>query len=345
VPIDAVPGAGFVLALQQAWDAGDAVLPVDPRLPRSVARAVVDAMRPDEPVELGDALVVATSGTTGEPKGAVLTHEAVRASATATSARLQVDPARDAWLSCLPLAHIGGLSVVTRALLTGTPLTFDPDERATLVSMVATQLARIDATSFRTIVLGGSAPPPQRPANVVVTYGMTETGSGIVYDGRPLDGVEVRVGTSTGELHVRAPMLLRAYRDGTDPKDAEGWLPTGDAGDIDEQGVVRVAGRIADVVVTGGEKVWPDPVERVLRGLPSIADVAVAGRPDAEWGERVVAFVVPAGAGPPPSLDELRDAVKAELAPWCAPKELVLVDTLPRTALGKLRRAALRTTA
>src|SRR5437879_3032321 len=149
-------------------------------------------MRPDEPVEDGDALVVATSGTTGEPKGVVLTHDAVEASARATSDRLAVDPARDTWLSYLPLAHIGGLSVVTRALVTGTPLTFDVEAGATLVSLVPTQLRRLDARAFRTIVLGGAAPPEDRPANCVVTYGMTETGSGVVYDGVPLAGVQVR---------------------------------------------------------------------------------------------------------------------------------------------------------
>jgi O-succinylbenzoic acid--CoA ligase len=342
VPIDASPGPAFVEALRRTWDDGNAVLPVDPRLPAPAARGLLEALRVDEPVEAGDALVVATSGTTGEPKGVVLTHTAVRASAEATSARLDVDPARDIWLSCLPLAHVGGLSVVTRALLTGTSLTFDRDETATLTSLVATQLGRMDTTAFRTVVLGGSAPPPNRPANCVVTYGMTETGSGVVYDGMPLDGVDVRADDDE-QLWVRGPMLLRAYRDGVDPKDSGGWLPTGDAGRIDEFGSVWVDGRIADVVISGGEKVWPDPIERVLRSLPSVAEVAIGGRPDAEWGERVVAFVVPAGE--PPSLEELRDAVKAELAPWCAPKELVLVDALPRTPLGKLRRRDLRTTA
>ena len=328
----------FVDVLRRAWDAGDAVLPVDPRLPAAAARALVAAMRPGDPVEDGDALVVATSGTTGEPKGVVLTHDAIEASARATSARLRVDPARDVWLSYLPLAHIGGLSVVTRALVTGTPLTFDLDAGATLVSLVPTQLRRVDPSAFRVVVLGGAAPPDQRPTNCVVTYGMTETGSGVVYDGVPLDGVEVRV--VGGELHVRGPMLLRAHRDGRDPKDADGWLPTGDAGRIDGDGRVHVDGRIADVIVTGGEKVWPDPVERVLRRLPGIADVAVAGRADAEWGERVVAWIVPSGS--PPSLGAVRDAVKTELAPWCAPKELVIVDDLPRTALGKVRRGELR---
>jgi O-succinylbenzoic acid--CoA ligase len=224
---------------------------------------------------------------------------------------------------------------VTRSLVLGTPLTFDLDEPATLVSLVATQLRRMDTTRFRTIVLGGAAPPEDRPANCVTTYGMTETGSGIVYDGVPLDGVEVRaVG---GELHVRGPMLLRAYRDGTDPK-VDGWLPTGDAGSVVD-GRVHVDGRIGDVIVTGGEKVWPTPVERALGRLASVAEVAVAGRPDPEWGHRVVAFVVPAGE--PPTLDDLRSAVKEELPAYCAPKELVLVDALPRTALGKVRRTML----
>jgi O-succinylbenzoic acid--CoA ligase len=344
VPLDATPGWTFVDALRRAWDAGDAVLPVDPRLPDAAARRLVDAMRPDDPIEPGDALVVVTSGTTGEPKGAVLTHDAVRASALATSTRLSVDPASDRWLSCLPLAHVGGLSVVTRALLTGTPLTFDPDddEPATLVSLVGTQLARTDVGRFRAVLLGGSAPPLDRPANCIATYGMTETGSGVVYDGLPLDGVEVRVAGDRDELFVRGPMLLRAYRDGADPVDATGWFATGDAGGIGADGVVHVAGRIAEVIVTGGEKVWPEPVERVLASVSGVADVAVAGRPDPEWGARVVAFVVPAGDAP--DLDTLRGAVKAELPAWCAPKELVLVDSLPRTALGKLRRGELRST-
>jgi O-succinylbenzoic acid--CoA ligase len=296
-------------------------------------------MRVDEPVDDGDALVVATSGSTGEPKGVVLTHDAVLASAAASSARLHVDPALDRWLCVLPLAHVGGLSVLTRALHTGTPFTFDPDERAvTLVSMVATQLRRTDVSRFRAVVVGGAAPPDDLPSNAVTTYGMTETGSGVVYDGRPLDGVEVRA--VDGELHVRGPMLLRTYRSGVDPKTADGWLPTGDAGDVID-GRVIVHGRIAEVIVTGGEKVWPDPVEAVLRNVPGVLDVAVTGVVDAEWGQRVVVHVV-AGGARPPHLEDLRAAVKAVLPAYCAPRELVLVGAIPRTALGKVRRAALR---
>ena len=333
IPLPA-DGPAFVDALQQAWSDGDAVLPVDQRLPKPAIERLLDSMRIDEPVAEGDALVVATSGTTGEPKGAVLTHAAIRASSDATSDRLAVDTARDRWLSVLPLAHVGGLSVVTRAVLTGTPLTFDADDpAATLVSMVATQVHRTDVSRFRVVVLGGSTPPDDLPHNVVTTYGMTETGSGVVYDGVPLAGVEVRV--VSGELHVRGPMLLRALRDGTDPKDADGWLATGDAGDLVD-GRVVVHGRLGDVIVTGGEKVWPDPVEAILRTVAGVADVAVAGRDDPEWGQIVVAYVVAGDVEP--SLDELRDAVKEQLPAYCAPKQVVLVDIIPRTAIGKVQR-------
>lgn len=351
VVVEARGTPDFVDHLRRAWDAGDAVLPLDPRLPAPARRAVLAAARPGEPVEEGDALVVATSGTTGDPKAAVLTHEAVAASARATSRRLGVDPAADRWLACLPLAHVGGLSVVTRALVTGTPLTvhdgFDAAavEAAaaagcTLVSLVPTALRRIDPSGFRTVVLGGSAMPPDLPANVVTTYGMTETGSGVVYDGRPLDGVEVRV--VDGQIEVRGPMLLRAYRDGTDPRSPDGWLATGDAGEWDgARGRLRVWGRVGDVIVTGGEKVWPAAVERVLARLPGVAEVAVVGRPDAEWGQRVVALVVAAPGAGPPALDAVRAAVRAELPAYAAPREVRVVPALPRTASGKVARARL----
>jgi o-succinylbenzoate---CoA ligase len=343
----------FVDRLRAAWDDGDAVLPLEPRLPDASRDRVLAAARPDEPVDDGDALVVATSGTTGDPKAAVLTHEAVAASARATSARLGVDPAADRWLACLPLAHVGGLAVVTRAVATGTPLTvhdgFDAGaveaagaDGCTLVSLVPTALRRIDPARFRTIVLGGSAMPPDLPANAVTTYGMTETGSGVVYDGVPLDGVEVRV--HAGEVQLRAPMLLRAYRDGADPRTPDGWFPTGDAGEWDaDAGRLRVFGRIGDVIVTGGEKVWPAAVERVLAAHPAVAGVAVTGEADPEWGHRVVAVVVPADPAAPPTLADLRAAAKAELPAYAAPRELRLVDALPRTALGKVARARLTT--
>lgn len=357
--IVAPTGPAFVDALRRAWDGGHAVLPVDPRLPRPAVDALLAATEPaaliDErgvrhdrtgggrPVEEGDALVVATSGTTGEPKAAVLTMAAVRAAAEATSARLGVDPARDVWLACLPLAHVGGLGVVTRALLTATPLVakpgYEPTPEATLVSLVPTLLARHDVSAFRAVLLGGSAPPDGLPTNVVTTYGLTETGGGVVYDGRPLEGVEVRIASGSGEIALRGPSLLRGYRDGSDPKTAAGWLPTGDAGHLDEVGRLHVDGRLDDAITTGGETVWPAAIERVILSHPDVAEVAVAGRPDPEWGERVVAYVV-AGASTP-ALAALRDHVSQFLPAYCAPRELVVVRALPRTTIGKVRRADL----
>jgi O-succinylbenzoic acid--CoA ligase len=161
-----------------------------------------------------------------------------------------------------------------------------------------------------------------------------------VYDGRPLDGVEVRL-DDAGVVHLRAPMLLRAYRDGTDPRDADGWFRTGDVGEWSGDGRLVVHGREGDLIITGGENVWPDAVEAVLAGVPGVGEVAVAGVPDPEWGHAVTAFVVPTVPAAPPSLDALRAAARAELAPWCAPRRLEVVTALPRTALGKVRRAAL----
>jgi O-succinylbenzoic acid--CoA ligase len=365
-------------ALRAVWDTGDAVAPLDPRLPAPAARDVLRALAPTRlvssdgevvslpdgaPVEEGDAVVIATSGSTGAPRGVVLTHDAIEASARATSDRLGVDPAAHHWLACLPLSHIGGLSVITRSLVTGTPCTvlprFDADAvqaigrrgGATHVSLVATALGRIDPALFTCILLGGAAPPTGLAANVVTTYGMTETGSGVVYDGLPLDGVELAMGTGregegrAGEVLVRAPMLLRCYRDGTDPTvrgpdGVGGWLPTGDGGRI-EAGRLDVDGRLTEVITTGGEKVWPVPVELRIASLASVAEVAVWRRPDPEWGERVVAWVVPADPANPPDLASMVGVVRESLPAWAAPKELVLTDRLPRTPSGKVRRASL----
>jgi o-succinylbenzoate---CoA ligase len=342
VAIDLPGGPGFVEELQRAWDAGDAVFPVDQRLPATAKRELCAAMNVGDDVEPGDALVVATSGSTGAPKGVVLTHDAVAASARATSERLGVRD-DDHWLACLPLSHVGGLSVVTRAIHTGTRLTVLPGFEAaaveqvgaTLVSLVATALTRIDPALFRVIVLGGSRPPTDRPANCVTTYGMTETGSGVVYDGVPLGGVEVDI-AADGEIRVRAPMLLRCYRDGSSPLDADGWFATGDLGEWLPGGRLHVAGRRGDLIITGGENVWPEAVEAALADHPGVAEVLVRGVDDPEWGQLVEAVIVP--AGDPPTLDSIRDHVKQHHPAFMAPKRLTLVGSLPRTSIGKLRR-------
>lgn len=342
-------GQRFADGLRRAWDAGNAVLPVDPRLPARMAAELIGAMRAGEPIADDAALVVPTSGTTGEPKGAVLTHQAVAASADATSRYLSIDPARHCWLACLPLAHVGGLSVITRAWHTATPVvvhdSFDAaavmdeaDAGATHVSLVAATLSRIEPEAWECIVIGGSAPPPDRPNNVVATYGMTETGSGVVYDGVPLDGVEVQV--VDDELWLRGPMVATEYRDGTPVVDGDGWLHTGDLGAYDG-GVVSVSGRRGDMIITGGENVFPEPIERRLRQHPMIEDAAVVGRDDPEWGQRVVAIIEVTDDSVPPTLDELRAWVRESLPAYAAPKEIEIRD-LPRTALGKIRRHELR---
>ena len=397
-------GDGFVEALRRVWDEGDAVLPLDPRAPLAHSRRILDALAPSAvissdgrrtgrpggvPVEPGDAVVIATSGTTGDPKGAVHTHAGVAAAARLTAAATCSGAPAVRWLACLPLAHVGGFSVVTRALLTDTGLevhdradTARIDDAAgrgaTHVSLVPTLLGRIDPVPWRAILLGGSAVPVRRPDNTIATYGMTETFGGIVYDGRPLEGVEVRIAvdgdrtgerrtgeervgrdsagepagsdTAIGPIELRSPTTLRAYRHGpdgsadpagTDPRGSDGWLSTGDLGVVRADASLHVLGRSDDLIISGGSKVWPAPVEEVLRTQPGIDDVAVVGVSDPEWGERVVAIVVPSDPRFPPRLEDLRSAVRSELPVAAAPKEMRLVDVLPRTPLGKIMRSAL----
>jgi len=360
VCLDVPCGQAMVDRIKRAWDNGDAIFPLDQRLPAPERARVLEIIQPTlvfdgsddarvdgRPVEPGDAVVVATSGTTGLPKGVVLTHAAIEASARATSARLGVDRS-DVWFACLPPAHVGGLSVVLRSLVMGTPLITAPQfsvdayndaalNGATLVSLVATALQRVNPSLFRSIVLGGSKPPASLPDNCIVTYGLTETGSGVVYNRTPLTGVEIDI--RDGIIWLRAPMLLRCYRDGHSPLDNSGWFRTGDMGTF-QNGLLNVEGREGDLIISGGENVWPERVEDVLGTHPSIADVCVGGVPDAQWGHAVTAWVV-LHDGHTLNLSEAREFVKSTLPAHCAPQALHVVTSIPRTALGKPKRAEL----
>jgi len=374
----ALPRPAAARAVVAAWEAGEAVLPLDPSAPEAELKGLLAAARPThlldgdgrrrlaggEPAEAGLAAVVATSGTGGAPKLVELGADAVGWSAGATSAALGAGPG-DRWLCCVPVHGVAGLAVVARAWHTGLPLEvhegFDPAAvaaaagRATLVSLVPTMLRRLLAAGdrparFRRVLLGGGPVPADLAAGaaargvaVVRSYGLTETFGGMVHDGHPLAGVELRVGLE-GELLARGPMLLRRYR-GDPVRTAAalrgGWLHTGDLGRLDPGGRLTVLGRRDDLVISGGVNVHPDEVEAVLATHPGVAEAAVAGRPDPEWGQRVAAFVVPRDPASPPTLAELRAFTRERLAAAKAPRELVLVASLPRGPSGKLLRRLL----
>ena len=375
----ALPRPAAARAVVAAWEAGEAVLPLDPDAPAPELKGILAAARPThlldaggrsrlpggEPAEAGLAVVLATSGTSGTPKVVELGADAVRWSALATSRALAAGPG-DRWLCCLPLHRVAGLAVVARAWHTGLPVEvherFDPGAvraaagRATLVSLVPAMLRRLlaagdEAARFRRVLLGGGPVPAdlveeaaRRGIGLVRTYGLTETFGGMVHDGHPLDGAELRIGGPEGELLVRGPMLLRRYR-GDPGRTADalagGWLRTGDLGRIGPGGRLEVLGRSDDLVISGGVNVHPDEVEAVLAAHPGVAEAAVAGRPDPEWGQRVAAFVVPRDPANPPTLAELRAFARERLAPAKAPRELVLLPALPRSPSGKLLRRLL----
>lgn len=367
--------------VRDVWAAGAALMPIDPRLPEAEAEALLQLARPTMvvsdageptavrldggvPVDDGVVLVVHTSGTAGAPKLAQFDRHAIDAAVAASALALQATP-KDPWVCCLPLAHVGGMLVLLRGVLIGAPVSvhplFDPALIRTApsgsrISVVPTMLDRlldagVDVGRFLTILVGGAHLSPDlraraegAGARIVETYGLTESCGGVVYDGLPLPGVRMRMNPDGGiELH--GPMLMLGYRFDAEATAAafteDGWLQPGDAGEIDSEGRLHVVGRIDDLINTGGEKVWPQEVEAALRDHPKVAEIGVGARLDPHWGQRVVAFVVPTDAGAPPSLDELREFATTRIGRHKAPRELVLVEELPRTIFGKLRRAHL----
>ena len=371
------PGPAWLDLVAETWAAGAALLPIDHRLAPREARALLERARPTvsldpvgarridgEAVDPEITLIVHTSGTGGAPRFVQFDRRAIEAAVASSASALGASD-RDRWLCCLPLAHVGGLLVLLRAVLLGAPVTIHPGFDAAAVaaergsaftSLVPTMLGRLVATgaelsAFRAILVGGAHLPPDLRANaeragasVVETYGLTETCGGVVYDGVPLPGTEMRIDPKGG-IELRGPTLMRGYR--FDPSATaaafthDGWLRPGDAGDIDDEGRLHVVGRFDDLITTGGEKVWPEEVEAALREHPRVRDVAAGGRADSEWGQRVAVWVVPADPSDPPSLEELRAFAARTLPRHAAPRELTLARRLPRTASGKLRRGAL----
>jgi len=307
--------------------------------------------------------VVETSGSTGKPKRVMLSREAVKASAAASARRVG---ASGQWLLTLPESYVAGANVIARSLLAG----FEPviaaahgsfaeaaaamNDGPRFVSMVPTQLHRIVESGgddlaalagFHTLLLGGGPIDPSLRAraenagvDVVATYGSAETCGGCVYDAMPLDGVGIAIGTD-GRVRISGPTLFDGYQD--DPEQTgsslvDGWFLTSDAGTLDEDGRLRILGRIDDMVITGGVKVPAALVARRLREHPAVEAAEALGTPDAEWGQRLVAFVV----GDIDAADA-RDWVAAEHPRSWAPRQVVALDEIPLLGNGKPDRQAL----
>jgi len=334
--------------------------------------------------------IIWTSGSTGEPRGIVVSHQAFQASARAVGRRLDLRPG-DRWIASLQPAHVGGLALILRAsmLRAGAlllPGSFDPDEfnrlldheGATHASLVPSQfLTVLDARDdrpfprrFRGLLLGGAPTPPPlleralaAGVPVALTYGMTEAASQVATAppelvrrkpgtvGPPLAGVEIQAGSpkeGPREIRVRSPSLAAGRFRGPDRRleplvDKDGWFSTGDLGVLDEDGHLRVVGRLSGRIISGGVNVDPVEVEGVLAAHPAVGAVAVLGLPDSRWGERVTAVVVPRDAGDPPSLDALLEHARPRLSAAKRPREVILVRELPRTATGKVDRRRLAT--
>jgi O-succinylbenzoic acid--CoA ligase len=317
----------------------------------------------------GEPIVVRTSGSTGEPKDVVLSHGAVLASAHGSLDRLG---GPGGWLQAMPVTGVGGLQVLVRSALAGLEPVY-ADEHASLsaaiaavpgprryASLVPTQVHRLVESGdvgvlepLDALLIGGAAVPGDlldvlRSAGVRVvrTYGMSETCGGCVYDGLPLDSAQVRI-DDAGQVHLAGPMLFDGYADpeATAKVLRDGWFATADLGELDDDGRLHVTGRMDDVVISGGVNVPLAAVTAALRTYEGVRDAVAIGVPDDEWGERVVAYLVPDDAVCLDGLrlDELRDGIEeAGLPRTWAPREVVLLDALPLLPGGKLDRQSLR---
>lgn len=350
------PGEDFAVTLHACLLAGVVAVPVDVRLGERERAAVTESCdvvldaRPRGPAAEprafdpdAAAIVVHTSGTSGAPRPVTLTYGNWLWSALGAHAAMGLGPG-ERWLCALPLSHVGGLSILVRSAIYGTTAIvherFDPErvlaEDFTVVSVVPTTLARLLDAGGRgfTALVGGAPVPPallERAAEAGVrtmeTYGLTEACSQVTVDGRPLFCTRVAL-AADGEIVVSGPTVAR------EP------LRTGDLGAWEPDGRLRVVGRKADTIVTGGENVAPAEIEAVLEAHPAVAEAGVLGVADPEWGERIEARVV-LRAGSAATETDLLVFCRQSLAPFKVPKGLSFVDSLPKTPSGKLLRRKL----
>lgn len=367
----------LLAALEGVLDGRDSPLVPVPAGDLRAGDLLTTSLRVGEEIDDDVALVITTSGTTGTPKGAMLTPAALIASASATHDRLG---GPGSWLLALPPHHIAGIQVLVRSVLAGTvpaeldvSAGFDPADLPRAVaelgsgrrytSLVANQLAKALTHPGATAALaeldavllgGGPAPAPilddaaRAGITVVRTYGSSETAGGCVYDGIPLDGVKVRIDDAdragVGRIVIGGATLASGYRNPPhpDPFGERGWFHTDDIGCFDDSGRLAVRGRADEAINTGGLTVLPGPVEAALSRHPAVADCAVFAVPDDRLGQRIAAAVVTAPAADPPTLAELREFLAQSLDAKAAPRELHIIDELPRIGIGKLDRRTLR---
>jgi o-succinylbenzoate---CoA ligase len=309
------------------------------------------------------AVILFTSGTTGGPKAAMLERENLEASASAANEVLQVD-ASSRFLCVLPLFHVGGLLTLVRCEFAGATVLLherfeaeavarELQEGATHASLVANTLARVleRSSDFPPVVVavgGGPVPKPlldrARAAGlrVVQTWGMTETCSMATCElpddsdgttaGPPLPGFEVRI--DAGEVLVRGPALMRGYV-GQEPLRGR-FFRTGDVGELDGRGRLTVHARRTDLIVSGGENVYPAEVESALLAHPDVREAVVLPAPDERWGQVGVAYLVSSASD-----DELRDFLRQRIARYKMPARFVRLPELPRNAAGKVDRVRL----
>jgi o-succinylbenzoate---CoA ligase len=320
----------------------------------------------EKPVAEPDAaVVVSTSGSTGRPKGVVLSRAAVRAAVALTHDRLG---GVGDWALALPPHYVAGLMVLARAIVGGgrahtvradlgdLPEVLSAMADRRYVALVPTQLVRALArpaivaalADFDAVLIGGAALPPETRGKaealgirVVDTYGMSETCGGCVYDGVPLDGVTIELAEISGQIMISSPTIFTGYRlrpDLTTQSLSHGRFRTSDRGRWSPDDRLEVLGRLDDSVITNGFTVDLAEVERIARGWPALgaADLAVIAVPDVERGTTLIALTDGTG-----SIGELRDFLAGRLPGYAAPVRLVLLDSLPRTAGGKIDRARL----
>ena len=333
-----------------------------------------------EPVPPDRCLAVTyTSGTRGAPRGAILSRRAFVASHDAHSANLGWT-STDRWLLCMPPAHVGGLSILTRSLIARRCVVLSPgpfdaaqiiqalDEHdVTLLSVVPTMLGRLLACqeprwdggpALRAVLVGGASFPDALRAEasargicVLATYGCTEACSQVATQrldqsgqpgsGAPLQGVKLRI--ENGEIQVSGRTLMDGYvreAESDSTWTADGWLRTHDAGELRPDGQLVVTGRLDDLIVTGGENVAPLEVEALLESVPGIASACVFSVPHEEWGEEVVAAVVTEPSG----FDcvTLNQRLVEQLASYKRPKRVAIVESLPLDRSGKIDRGRVK---